>query len=60
MTFAVTPNGSVYEKDLGPKTVEQALAMTKCKSGRTWHLVEGPARRNWESQIVFAAALVRR
>ena len=36
MTFAVTADGAIYEKDLGPKTVEQALAMNRYKPDRTW------------------------
>jgi hypothetical protein len=40
MTFAVTPSGTVYEKDLGPKTVSLAKAMLKYKPDRTWHTAE--------------------
>jgi hypothetical protein len=40
MTFAVTPSGIVYEKDLGLQTPTLANAMTTRKPDRTWHLVK--------------------
>jgi hypothetical protein len=40
MTFAVTPSGTVSEKDLGPETVKLAQSMTRYKPGRTWHVAE--------------------
>jgi hypothetical protein len=40
MTFAAAPDGKVYEKDLGPKTVERAQAMTQYKPDRTWRVAE--------------------
>ena len=36
MTFAATPDGKVYEKDMGQKTVERAHAITQYKPDRTW------------------------
>jgi hypothetical protein len=36
MTFVVNQNGTVYEKDLGPKTEEIAKAMTRYNPDRTW------------------------
>ena len=40
MTFAATPDGSVYEKDLGPKTGAVAQAMVRYKRDRTWRSAE--------------------
>ena len=40
MTFAATPDGTVREKDLGPKTVERAQAMKQYKADRTWRVPE--------------------
>lgn len=36
MTFLVNQNGTVYEKDLGPKTEEIVKAMTRYNPDRTW------------------------
>jgi hypothetical protein len=36
MTFIVNQNGTVYQKDLGPKTAEIAKAMTLYNPDRTW------------------------
>ena len=36
VTFGVTPEGAVYEKDLGPKTAEVAPAMTRFSPDRSW------------------------
>jgi hypothetical protein len=36
MTFIVNQNGTVYQKDLGPKTEEIAKAMTLYNPDRTW------------------------
>lgn len=36
MTFTVTQNGGVYEKNLGPDTVKVARAMTTYRSDPTW------------------------
>jgi len=38
MTFAATPAGVIYEKDLGPNTASIAPAMTVYKRNRSWHL----------------------
>ena len=40
MTFAVTADGAVYEKDLGPKTVAVAKAMVRYKRDHRWRLAE--------------------
>jgi hypothetical protein len=36
MTFLIGPDGIVYEKDLGPKTVDTAAAMTEYNPGDGW------------------------
>jgi hypothetical protein len=36
MIFVVNQNGTVYQKDLGPKTKEIAKAMMLYKPDRTW------------------------
>ena len=40
MTFIVSQQGIVYEKNLGPKTEEIAKAMTKYDPDKTWKQVE--------------------
>jgi hypothetical protein len=40
MTFVVSRNGVVYEKDLGPQTATVAKAMTTWKPDRSWHIVK--------------------
>jgi hypothetical protein len=40
MTFIVSSNGKVYQRDLGEKTTATASAMTKCKPNRKWKLVQ--------------------
>ncbi len=40
MTFAVTPDGRIYEKDLGSNTAGKAQAIDQYKPDRTWHLTE--------------------
>ena len=40
MTFAVTPIGVLYEKDLGPKTTTLANAMTTWKPDPSWHIAK--------------------
>jgi hypothetical protein len=40
MTFAVNPNGIVFEKDLGPKTADFAPATAPHKLDRSWHVAE--------------------
>jgi hypothetical protein len=39
MTFVVNLNGAVYEKDLGPKTVDLVKAMTSINPDTTWRAV---------------------
>jgi hypothetical protein len=41
MTFIVTLDGVVYEKDLGPKTTTVAPALTKRSSDSSWHVADG-------------------
>jgi hypothetical protein len=43
MTFIVNQQGTVYEKDLGPKTEEIAKAMTKYNPDNTWKKIEKTA-----------------
>jgi hypothetical protein len=38
MTFIVTANGVVYEKDLGVKTSALASAMRAFHNDATWHV----------------------
>jgi hypothetical protein len=40
MTFIVTPENAVYEKDLGPSTARIAKAMTAWKPDSTWHVAD--------------------
>ncbi len=40
MTFIVSESGTIYEKDLGPKTTKLAQAMTAYDPDSTWHKVE--------------------
>lgn len=40
MTFIVSHNGKVYEKDLGPKTESIAMQMTTFDPGAGWKVVE--------------------
>src|SRR5207244_1483549 len=40
MTFVVAPNGAVYEKDLGPKTITIAKVMRTWKPDGSWHVVK--------------------
>jgi len=37
MTYLVNQDDVVYEKDLGPDTVQVAKGMTKYKPDSTWH-----------------------
>jgi hypothetical protein len=41
MTFLVTPDGTVYERDLGANTVVTASRMTSIDPRREWRRVEG-------------------
>ena len=38
MTFAVSKDGRVYEKDLGPNTAKLAPVL-KARTGSGWHIV---------------------
>jgi len=40
MTFIVNESGTIYEKDLGPKTTKLAEAMTAYDPDSTWHQAE--------------------
>jgi hypothetical protein len=40
MTFVVTADDVVFEKDLGPKTATAAKAIGKSTPDLTWHLAE--------------------
>ena len=41
-TFIVSHDGVVYEKDLGPKTLDQFKAMERYNPDLTWSPVEVP------------------
>jgi hypothetical protein len=41
-TFIVGSDGVVYQKDLGPKTVETFQSMDKYNPDKTWDPVEEP------------------
>ena len=41
-TFIVSHDGIVYEKDLGPKTLEQFRAMERYNPDKTWKRAEEP------------------
>jgi hypothetical protein len=41
-TFIVSHDGVVYEKDLGPKTIEAFQAMELYNPDKTWRPVEEP------------------
>ena len=40
MTLAATPDGAVYEKDLGPKSGQLVHSMMEYKPDRTWYVAE--------------------
>lgn len=40
MTFAVGPDGVIYEIDLGPNTVAMAKKVNRLDSSQDWHVVE--------------------
>ena len=40
MTFVVTENDVVYEKDLGPNTAQAAKAMTEWKTDSSWQIAD--------------------
>lgn len=40
MTYLINQDGVVYEKDLGPNTVQLAKAMTRYQRDSTWHPAE--------------------
>ena len=42
MTFIVNQQGRVYEKDLGPQTIDLATAITEYDPDPTWKLVQEP------------------
>ena len=42
MTFIVNHDGTVYEKDLGPRTADRAERMTAYNPDSSWHKVESP------------------
>ena len=43
MTFLVNHAGTVYQKDLGPRTVELATSMTSFDPDKTWQKVDTSA-----------------
>ena len=46
MTFFVDQDGVVYQKDLGPQTLETAKAMTTYDPDSTWTAVDVPDVEN--------------
>jgi hypothetical protein len=42
MTFIVNHDGTVYEKDLGPRTADLAERMTAYNPDGSWHKIESP------------------
>jgi hypothetical protein len=40
MTFIVTPDNVVYEKDLGPNTTKTAESMPGWKPDSSWHVAD--------------------
>lgn len=40
MTFVVTPNGIIYEKDLGPNAKTAVEAMSTWKADSSWHVLD--------------------
>jgi hypothetical protein len=55
MTFLVNHDGVVFEKDLGPKTVEQAKAMKRFDPDETWKKVSEDPTTKTESEAAPAA-----
>jgi hypothetical protein len=45
MTFIVSHDGTVYEKDLGPKTTQVAGAMKAFNPDQTWRKAAAPIAR---------------
>jgi hypothetical protein len=39
-TFIVSHDGTVYEKDLGPDTLEAFQSMDRFNPDKTWHVTE--------------------
>jgi hypothetical protein len=50
MTFVVNLNGTIYEKDLGPKTADLAKAATAINPDATWRVVSEPTEEEAEEQ----------
>jgi hypothetical protein len=48
MTFIVSHDGVVYQKDLGPKTLELFQKMERYNPDKTWSPVEGPTASSGE------------
>jgi hypothetical protein len=40
MTFVISHQGKLFEKDLGPDTAKTAAAMTEFDPDETWRLVK--------------------
>jgi Protein of unknown function (DUF2950) len=43
MTFLVSQNGVIYQKDLGDKTAEIAKQISSYNPDKTWHAVKYPS-----------------
>jgi hypothetical protein len=50
MTFVVNLNGVIFEKDMGPNTVELIKAMTAINPDKTWHPITPETDTEAESQ----------
>ena len=50
MTFVVNLNGTVYEKDLGPKTADLVKAMTAINPDNTWRAVSNETEEEADEQ----------
>ncbi len=50
MTFLVNLNGTVYEKDLGPKTADLAKAASAINPDNTWRAVSEPTEEQADEQ----------
>jgi hypothetical protein len=50
-TFMVSYDGAVYEKDLGPETIDSAQKMERYNPDKTWHLTGD----QWPAEVLAAS-----
>ena len=50
-TFMVSYDGAVYEKDLGPETLDSAQKMERYNPDKTWHLTGD----QWPTEVLTAS-----